>query len=436
MKKNDLKIGLISLGCPKNLADLEALLANVHNPQIAPIKDADIILFNTCGFLKKSRDEVFENINKIKNKKVIFLGCLAGKLTKEIFNKYKQVWAVVSSAHYWQINTILKHVENGEKIFAVSDEPQIFENPKGKMLLSPVSHAYIKIAEGCNNKCAYCLIPSLKGRYRSRKIEDILEEAKDLIGLGIKELILVAQDCGCYGVDLYKEKKLYELLKKLNEIKGKFWIRILYIYPETIDEKLLKVIASSKKILRYLDIPLQHGDLEILKKMNRPHDINKTLEKISNIRKKLPGVTLRTSLIVGFPGESETAFDNLKKFVEKINFDHVGVFEYSREEGTPSYSMKPQIFPSVKQKRRKEIMLQQQKISLENNKKLIGKTLEALIENYDSKKKIYIGRTERFAPEIDGLIYVNNKEKLCINEFYKIKIIRSNIYDLFGIFIK
>ncbi|MBN1494997.1 30S ribosomal protein S12 methylthiotransferase RimO [Candidatus Peregrinibacteria bacterium] len=432
MEKTRIKIGLISLGCPKNLADLEALCSTMQNIHITPVKQAKIVLLNTCGFLKKARAEVYENINKLKNKKVVLLGCLAGKLTKEIFKKYPQVRGVVSSAHYLNINSVLKYINKNVRIFAVSKEPAMFENPAGKMLLSSAGYAYIKIAEGCNNKCAYCLIPSLKGQYRSRDMDDILAEAKYLINLGIKELILVAQDCGCYGVDLYKEKKLHELLKKLDKIKGKFWIRILYIYPETIDEKLLKTIASSKKILRYLDVPLQHGDPNVLKKMNRPADTKKTLEKINLIKKTLPGVTLRTSLIVGFPGESTKAFERLKSFVEKINFDHVGVFEYSREKGTPSYSLKPQISGLIKRKRRKEVMLLQQKISFANNKKLIGKKFEALIENYNPDKKIYIGRIGRFAPEIDGLVYVKSKKKLNINEFVKIKITKVSPYDLQG----
>jgi len=430
-----MEIGVISLGCPKNLADTESVVSFIKDFKLSAIKDADVVLLNTCGFLKKSRDEVFEHLNKLKNKKVIILGCLASKFTKNDLKKYKQIFAVVSGINYTNIQAILNSIEKGNKVFAVSKEPEIYELEGGKMLLSSSAYAYVKIAEGCNNKCSYCLIPSLKGKYRSRKMEDIILEVKNLIKIGIKEIILVAQDCGPYGVDLYGEKKLPDLLKKLEAIKGKFWIRMLYIYPETIDEKLLKVIKSSKKILRYLDIPLQHGDPGILKKMNRPSDINKTLKKTTAIKKTLPGVTLRTSLIVGFPGETEKAFQNLKSFVEKINFDHVGVFEYSREKGTVSYSLKPQIPERIKQKRRKEIMLLQQKISLENNKKLIGKTFEILIENFDDKKKQYIGRIPRFAPEIDGVVYLKSTKKLKLNEFYKTKIKTADEYDLSGILI-
>jgi len=319
MDNNNIKLGLVSLGCPKNLADLEALMPTIKDHLIVSPKDAEIILLNTCGFLKKSRDEVFENIENFKKKKIILLGCLAGKLKKDIFKKYKQVCAVVSSAHYWEINTIIKYVRKGEKIFAVSNEPEIFEDTRGKILLSPLSHSYIKIAEGCNNKCSYCLIPSLKGRYRSRKMEDILAEVKELVNLGVKEIILVAQDCGCYGIDLFKEKKLAELVEKMARIKGDFWVRILYIYPETIDEKLLKIIASSKKILRYLDIPLQHGDPGILKKMNRPDNIKKTLEKINKIRKILPGITLSgTYSRRKFVNSKVKA--NLRAFMTTFNF--------------------------------------------------------------------------------------------------------------------
>jgi len=427
-----MKIGVISLGCPKNLADTESVVSYIKNFKLYPLKDAEVILLNTCGFLKKSRDEVFEHLNKLKNKKVVILGCLASKFSKNDLKRYKQIFAVVSGINYSNIQAILNAMEKGHKVYAVSKEPDTYELEGGKMLLSSSGFAYVKIAEGCNNKCSYCLIPSLKGRFRSRKMEDIIAEAENLIKIGIKELILVAQDCGPYGMDLYGEKKLPALLEKLEKIEGKFWIRMLYIYPETIDEKLLKILKSSKKILPYLDIPLQHGDPGILKKMNRPNNINKTLKKISKIKEILPGVTLRTSLIVGFPGETEKAFENLKNFVQKINFDHVGVFEYSREKGTPSYSLKPQISENTKQKRRTEIMLMQQKISLKNNKELIGKTFEILIENFDAKKKLYTGRIPRFAPEIDGLVYLKSTKKLKLNEFYKTKIKTAYEYDIFG----
>jgi len=251
--------------------------------------------------------------------------------------------------------------------------------------------------------------------------------------MGIKELILVAQDCGLYGMDLDGKKRLPDLLIKLAEIKGDFWIRVLYVYPERIDDGLLEVMASSPKICRYLDIPLQHGDPAVLKAMRRPYDVNRTLDKIAHIHAIIPDITLRTSLIVGFPGETEEQFENFLAFVKKIDFDLVGVFEYSREKGTAAYHLENQIAEDVKKARREKAMLLQQKISLKKNKTLVGKTLKVLIEAYDPKKKLYLGRPMRFAPEIDGQIFVTSKKALKLNRFYDVKVTGAEVYDLRGI---
>jgi ribosomal protein S12 methylthiotransferase len=323
-------------------------------------------------------------------------------------------------------------VLKGEKVYAAKKEPEIFEKIIGKTLLTPRSHAYIKIAEGCDNRCSYCLIPYLKGKYRSRRMEDILEEVKSVIRLGVKEIILVAQDCGYYGKDLYGTNSLANLLQNIEKIPGDFWCRVLYIYPERIDESLLKTIAKSKKICKYLDIPLQHGDSEVLRMMFRPSIIKNTLQKIAKIKKIIPQVSLRTSIIVGFPGETEKAFKNLESFVKKIDFDHLGVFEYSREPGTPAYKMPNQIPTRTKSVRREKIMLLQQKISTAKNKKLKGKNFKTLIEKYDPKANLYIGRTEKFAPEIDGEVIIKSKKSLKLYEFANVKITKAGIYDLYG----
>jgi len=428
-----IKIGLISLGCPKNLADLEGIVASLGKVEIVDIKNANVIFLNTCGFLKTARDEVFENINQLKNKKLIVTGCLAGQFTGDDFTKFKNVYAFVSEGFYQNIKEIFNQVAKGKKIYAVTKEPTKFQTQHGKTILTNGAYSYIKIAEGCNRMCSYCLIPNLKGDYRSREMKDILDEAKSLVLNGVKELILVAQDCGLYGIDLYKKKSLATLLKKLTKIKGDFWIRVLYIYPETVDKELLAVIGESKKICKYLDIPLQHGDAKILKAMNRPNDTEKVLKRIKEIRTKIPGITLRTSLITGFPGETKSAFKNLQKFVKKIDFDHAGVFEYSREKGTKSYELKGQIPAKTKSTRRKEIMLIQQKISSQKLAKFIGKTLNVLIESYDPKNKIYMGRSEGFAPEIDGTIFVKSSMLLTLPCFKQVKITSASEYDLFGI---
>jgi ribosomal protein S12 methylthiotransferase len=303
---------------------------------------------------------------------------------------------------------------------------------KGKMLITKPSYAYIKIAEGCDNGCSFCLIPKLKGHYRSRKFGDIVDEARDLIGLGVKELNLVAQDCGLYGFDLYKKRRLAELLRALAGIHGDFWVRVLYIYPERIDDELLGAMASSPKICRYLDIPLQHGDPDILKSMGRPHDVEKTLGKIEYIRKALPCVTFRTSLIAGYPGETEMQFKNLLDFIGRIRFDHVGVFEYSREPGTRAFNIEEQVGEEVKMARRQKAMLLQRKISAECNRAAVGQTQKVLIEGYDERRKLWTGRIQRFAPEIDGAVFVSSKKRLKPNAFYTCKITKAEAYDLLG----
>lgn len=447
----EMKIGIISLGCAKNLADMEGVLGNLDRAEDSPssdkkaalpenqisyeivdIKSADIVFLNTCGFLKAARDEVYENLEIVKDKKVILIGCMTQTLNKEFFKTYPQVWAIVSSVNYFQISKIIAKVMDGERIFAVSPEPENFEIFQGKQLLTSLNYAYVKIAEGCDNHCTYCLIPSLKGKYRSRSIGNILMEIKGLIELGVKEIILVAQDCGYYGMDLYEELKLAELLKKIVKIPGDFWVRVLYVYPERITDQLLDIMAESGKICKYLDMPLQHGDSSVLKAMGRVSDVSSIYKKIEKIRSKIPNITLRTSLIVGFPGETDKAFENLLKFVKTIQFDHIGVFEYSNEKGTGAYHLKGQIPGSIKQKRFGEVMMLQQKISLGKNKNLIGTVFKTLIERFNEGKNAYIGRIERFAPEVDGVVVVKSKNSLQVNAFCDVKITDGGEYDLQG----
>jgi len=425
-------ISIVSLGCPKNLADMEAVLARISNADLVNEKDAEYVFLNTCGFLKAARDEVFENIEKLAHKKIIVLGCLAGKFKESDFKKYPQIYGIVTSSNYQNIQKIFTRIVHGEKVLAASKEPTTFETFAGKSLLTPRSYAYVKIAEGCDNRCSYCYIPYLKGKYRSRKMPEILREIKDLITMGVKEIILVAQDCGCYGKDLYGENRLYLLLKKIAEIKGNFWIRVLYVYPERIDEKLLNVIASSEKICKYLDIPLQHGDKEILRKMARPNDPPKIIEKIKIIRKKIPGITLRTSIIVGFPGETNESFKNLIKFMKGIKFDNLGVFEYSREPHTPAYSFTKQVPEKIKHLRREKAMMIQQKISLEKNKEFIGETIKVLIEKHDPHAGLYVGRAERYSPDIDGEVIIKSDRTVKLNNFHNVEITSAKEYDLIG----
>ena len=432
MTQSPFKVGAITLGCPKNTADTESVLADLpESVELSNPENADIVLINTCGFLKTARDEVYEKIETYKKKKIILFGCMAGILKQDIFTTYPQVFAVVSGLHYPKMAEVLKSVANDQKVFAVAKEPLKFVEMKGKLLITSPSFAYIKIAEGCDNGCAFCLIPSLKGSYRSRQFENIIEEAKELVSLGVREIILVAQDCGLYGFDLYGKKRLAELIKTITDLKGDFWVRVLYVYPERIDDDLLKIMASHPKICKYLDIPLQHGDSDILKAMRRPFDVRRTLEKIEHIRKMVPGVTLRTSLIVGFPGETDAQFKTFLDFLKTIRFDHAGVFEYSREQGTKAYHLENQLDEKTKKNRREKAMLLQQSISLSINQSLVGKKMTALVESYDEAKKLYLARPMRFAPEIDGTLFVKSKKKLKLNEFHEVKITGAEPYDLY-----
>ncbi|MBI5421841.1 30S ribosomal protein S12 methylthiotransferase RimO [Candidatus Peregrinibacteria bacterium] len=427
------KVGAITLGCPKNTADTENVLATVAGvAEIANVDEADIVLLNTCGFLKTARDEVYEKLGTLKNKKVILFGCMAGIITKDIFKDYPQVHAVVSGFHYPKMPEVLKSVINDQRVYAVAKEPLKFVEMRGKLLITSPSYAYIKIAEGCDNACSFCFIPALKGKYRSRPFEPIVQEAKELLGLGVKELILVAQDSGIYGFDLYGKKRLPELLTTIAALKGDFWVRVLYVYPERIDDELLTTMAGNPKLCKYLDMPLQHGDPDVLKAMRRPYDVQRTIEKIEHIRKRVPGITLRTSLIVGFPGETAAQFTHFLDFLKTIHFDHAGVFQYSREEGTKAFHLEGQLDDKTKQARHKKAMLLQQKISFEINQSFVGKTLKALIESYDEEGKRYLARPMRYAPEIDGTLFVQSKKKLKLNEFREVKITQAEPYDLFG----
>ena len=426
-----IKVAIIALGCPKNIADTESVIAEFSSHfRLSNLSDADLVLINSCAFLKASRDEVYENIEALKDKKVVLIGCLTTQLTKDFFKRYSQVKAIVSPVNYGKIDSILKRVVKSEKVFCVDPEPDRFTELSGKFLITPPSFAYVKIAEGCNNGCAFCLIPKLRGNYRSRSMESILSEIRELVKTGIKEIVLVAQDTGLYGVDLYNKKVLPELLSKIIAIKGDFWTRVLYVYPERITDELLHVMASSPKICRYLDMPLQHGDPEILKAMRRPCDLKLLYEKLTKIRKMVPGITLRTSLIAGFPGETKASFKNLLKFIKDISFDHIGVFEYSREPGTDAYSMKGQVSATEKKARRGGAMLLQQKISLKKNQALIGTVHRALVEDFDAEQGIYTGRMMKFAPEVDGKIYVKSAKKLSLNDFAEVKITGAADYDL------
>jgi ribosomal protein S12 methylthiotransferase len=428
-------VGVITLGCPKNTTDTEALLAEIPSRySLANVEDADIVFLNTCAFLKTARDETSEQINRLAEKKVILLGCIIPTITLDIFEKFPQIHGAVSTANYTDIGAILDRVLEGEKVWAVGHEPPSFVELRGKVSITPQSYSYIKIAEGCNNRCSFCLIPSIKGPYRSRRFEHIVNEAYNLVGSGTKELVLVAQDTGYYGMDLYGKLRLPELLEAIAGIEGDFWVRVMYTYPERITDELLQTMARHPKIVPYLDIPLQHGDPEILRAMRRPYEVHKLLKKIDHIREVLPTITLRTSLIVGFPGETDEHFERLADFVQGIQFDHVGVFEYSREKGTPAFDLPNQVLDAVKAERRERLMILQQDISQKKHAAKIGQTVKVLVDFKDPSTGRWVGRTQHFAPEVDGSVFLTGDLSGGISggQFIKCIIEQADPYDLYA----
>ena len=450
-----MKVGFISLGCSKNLIDTEVTIGKfkehkfeiVNNP-----KEAEIIVINTCGFIESAKEEAINTILEMaeyKKKKCIYLvvmGCLVQRYYEDLvkalpevdlflkIEDYDKMWEKIgkiftkNSQTKQKINNLSKN-----KTKHISKLPMFKEQEYIQRTISTGENfAYLKIGEGCSNMCTYCAIPYIRGLFVSRPMEDILEEAKTIAKKGIKELIVIAQDTTKYGVDLYGESKLPELLTELCKIKELHWIRFLYSYPEGITDELIQVVKKEKKIAKYFDIPIQHISNEVLKKMNRKTSKEKIEKLISKIRKEIPDVTLRTSLIVGFPGETKEQFEELYDFVEKIKFDKLGVFEYSKEEGTPAATMPNQIHHMTKKSRFNKIMSLQQDISREKMKNKIGTEQEVLIEGKSFDKKYFIGRTKSDVPDIDGVIYIKDKT-LQINSFVKCMVIDYKDYDLVGI---
>ena len=430
------KIALISHGCAKNLVDSElilGLLAKNGYEITLNEDDSDIVLVNTCSFIhdaeRESVDSVLELVNK--NKKVIITGCLAQKHGEELKKAIPEIYALVGTTDFTKIIEIIKSIENGaEYVETISKQPEyIYPEEIERQQITVGSSSYIKIADGCNYRCGYCIIPYLRGDYHSRKIEDIIKEAKSLVKKGVTELILIAQDTTAYGTDLYNKPMLAELLKELNKIEGLGWIRIMYAYPTQMTDELLDTIANCEKVVKYVDIPLQHSHPEMLKRMNRPSFDYREL--VRNIRKHIPNVAIRTAFIVGYPGETEEEFSHLCDFIKDMKFNKMGVFEYSREKGTPSYSMKPSVPKKIMHERYKKLMELQQKISREINESFIGKTLPCIIESITDDGYI-TARTQFDAPEVDGVVYIKTDKPLIPGDIENIKIVSCDEYDLIG----
>lgn len=449
-----MKVGFVSLGCSKNLIDTEATIGLFKRNNFEIVNDetkADIIVINTCGFIDSAKEEAINTILEMAEYKkercqfLIVMGCLVQRYYQELRKALPEVDLFIKIEEYdtlWdKIEDLVKRNivitnknKTSQKISEVPKMPMLTQEEfLGRTITTGENYAYLKIGEGCSNRCTYCAIPYIRGPFVSRKKEEILEEAKQLADQGIKELIIIAQDTTKYGVDLYEESKLAELLEKISQIKGIKWIRFLYAYPEGITEELIEVVANNPKIAKYFDIPIQHISDTILKKMNRRTSKKQIEDLIQKIRDKISNVTLRTSLIVGFPSETKEDFEELLTFVKKAKFDKLGTFMYSKEEGTPAAKLPEQIHGNTKKARYRQIMALQQQISKENLEKKLNQECEVLVEEVSFDGKYYIGRTMQDVPEMDGLVYIK-KEPLDRtdrrNHFVTCKIVGISDYDL------
>lgn len=437
-----LRVALISLGCPKNQVDAEMLIARLEENgfELSDMSDGavDVIIVNTCGFIDEAKREAIENIlDAIEMKKdgetqaVIVTGCLSEVYKEEILKEFPEIDAVVGIGSNGDIADICRKTVEGNR--------NAYFRPKcdlpldgARHLLSPDHWAYLKIAEGCSNRCTYCAIPDIRGDFRSRKEDEIISEAKQLAEVGVKELIVVAQDTTRYGEDLYGEPKLADLLEKLCEIDGIEWVRILYCYPDRINDRLLEVMRDNEKIVHYIDLPLQHADGKVLKLMNRTGDDKTLRELINKIRSYMPDVVIRTTFITGFPGEGEKEFETLAEFVRDMRFDRLGCFAYSPQEGTPAYSFENQVDDQTKVDRGENIMELQRTIVDEKNEELMGRVLKVMVEGYDGYLDCYMGRSYMDAPEIDTIVYFTSENSYEEGDFAEVMITDLQDYDLIG----
>ncbi len=434
------KVGFISLGCSKNLVDSEnmiGILTEKGYEITEDIEEAEIIIVNTCAFIDSAKAESIETILDAasykemgKCKILICAGCLSQRYKDEILSELPELDAIVGVEDYDKIAEAIDEAKkNGNRKFFGGNAS---DKTLPRVITTPKHTAYLKIAEGCDNFCSYCAIPFIRGRYKSRPMEEIVAEAEELAESGVKELIVIAQDTSRYGIDLYKEKKLPELLKKLCKIENVKWVRVHYCYPEEINDEIIDVFKTEEKIVKYMDIPIQHADDEILKKMNRKTTGEALRTLIDKLRKEIPGIAIRTSLIAGFPGETEEQFETLCNFVKEMKFERLGAFAYSAEEGTRAAKMENQIDDEVKERRAEILMDIQNKVAEENGKSFIGKTLTVLTEGFDSESCLYYGRSYMDSLDVDAFVYFGAEKEVEAGEFVKVKIMDYVDYDLTG----
>ncbi|MBQ2706894.1 MAG: 30S ribosomal protein S12 methylthiotransferase RimO [Clostridia bacterium] len=441
MSKN-IKVGFVSLGCPKNQLDTEVMLHELYEEGFEIVSediDADVIVVNTCAFIESAKQEAIDNIIDIgwlkKNrslKAIVVTGCLAERYRDSIFDELPEVDAILGVGSIHNIAEAVREAVNGKKYSSYEDKNTVKLGGE-RIVTTPEYYAYLKIAEGCDNHCAYCAIPSIRGKFRSRPMEELIEEAKTMEGLGVKELVVIAQDTTRYGKDLYGEYKLAELLTRITDETTIPWIRVLYCYPDKITDELIEVFKTNPRVLKYIDLPIQHISDHMLTAMNRHGDSALIRSVVKKLRDNVPDMIIRTTVIVGFPGETEEDFTELCEFVKEARFDRLGAFTYSREEDTPAYDFDDQIDEQVKQDRYDIVMRTQGDITEEQNESMIGKKLTVLCEDYDPVSETYYGRSANDAPEIDGKVYFRApKKSVEPGEFVKVKITEAVDYDLVG----
>ncbi|SEK94945.1 30S ribosomal protein S12 methylthiotransferase RimO [Ruminococcus albus] len=436
------RVGMVSLGCPKNQVDAEHMLYDLKKEGYELVSDAalaDVVIVNTCGFIESAKQEAIDTILEFctlkeegRIKHVIATGCLAERYRDEMKKEIPELDAVVGLGSNGKIAEIIRDIYRTEESVCAYGSKTDLPLEGGRLISTEPFFAYLKIAEGCSNCCTYCAIPAIRGKFRSRKMEDILEEAKWLAEHGVTELVVIAQDTTRYGEDIYGKSMLPELLKKLCEIDGFKWIRTLYSYPERISDEFIEVLATEDKLVKYIDMPIQHCNGDVLKRMNRAGDEAFLLELIQKLRARIPDIVLRTTLIAGFPGETEAQFEELCEFVKNVGFERLGCFAYSPEEGTKAYSMPDQV-DEVTRNRRADIIMQEQMLVTERyNQAQLGKTVEIVCEGFDRYAECYFGRGAADAPEIDGKVFFTSEKKVAVGQYVKVELFDTLDYDLLG----
>ncbi len=435
------KVNVVTLGCEKNLVDSEIMSGLVHARGYSLVdkpEDATVVIVNTCGFIDAAKEESVNTILNLaelketaKLKALIVSGCLTQRYKQELMDEMPEIDGIVGTGDFHRINDIIDEALGGKKPIYVGNPVFNYEEKLPRLLSTPRHTAYVKIAEGCDNACTFCSIPIMRGKFRSRSIESIVAEAEQLAAQGVKEISLIAQDSTNYGTDLYEGFKLPELMNRVSEVPGVEWVRLHYAYPGFFTDELIETIATNPKICKYIDMPLQHSEDAILKRMRRPGRQRDARELIARIRARIPDVALRTSMIVGFPGETEEEFERLCEFVREMKFDRLGVFAYSQEEDTPANRLPGQLSDETKQHRAHTLMEIQRQVAQDNSAKYVGRTLDVLVERYDGRSDVYVGRSQFDAPEVDGEVYISGI-RADIGDIRKVRITHAYEYDLSG----